>query len=317
MFGLGIDLNVYLDDTMGGPPQMSAFSQNQVYQVNSYQQPAGILHGPGFKLVKAQTQVSKCSWYIKIVAWVIIVIGAFQALSSLINLFSDDDIEIEFDDAPIDDNDIELPSGPIEMANLLSVAAHILTVLIGYLILQTIKEPTRQTTWRLFKKTAFLMIIQFVLTLVIYICVFAAFGTAFDEWFQNESVRPGDYKIRHNRSGHEFKMNKPSHQPELTEEQEDDIETMQGIAAIVFMFLFVSFAITCCISTCFASCLLGGLYKFHTTAKELDIIQDLPSVRQVNMQQVPPHQVQPQMVALDGSNIVRGHVVMMPQVQNA
>jgi hypothetical protein len=311
------NLSIFIDDTSTDQhPQMSAFPQNQAYEVH-YQQPAGILHGPGYKLVNAQTQVSKCSWYIKIVAWIFIIYGATQSFVHFIKLFDDDGLEIEFDDAPVEDDEIELPGALIAFATFLTVGTNMMTVLIGFLILKTIKDPTRQATWSLFKNTAFILAVKFILTFIIYVCIFAAFGAAFDEWFQQEDVRPGDYKFKHKKTGHELKVNKPHHPPQQNDEESDDIEIMEGISLIVFSFIFASLALTCCVSAVCASCLLGGLYKYHTTAKELDIIQDLPSVRQVNMQQfAPQHQVQPQMMASDGTNIARGHVVMMPQIQN-
>ena len=84
---------------------------------------------------------------------------------------------------------------------------------------------------------------------------------------------------------------------------------MEGLMAIFFMGMILSFAFACCCCVCCSSCILGALYKFHFTAKELDIIQSLPNVSQVAMQQFPgqQHQVQPQAYA--GENIVRGQVV--------
>lgn len=122
---------------------------------------------------------------------------------------------------------------------------------------------------------------------------------------------PGEYKFKHKGSGQEFKFRKHHNQGGQTEAQPGDLSSeelreMEGFSAIIFMSLMMAFSITCCCAMMYASCILGGLYKFHYTTKELDIIQDLPSVQQMQMHQFPAHQPAPQ-------NIVRGHVVMMPQ----
>jgi hypothetical protein len=53
-------------------------------------------------------------------------------------------------------------------------------------------------------------------------------------------------------------------------------------------------------------CVLGGIYKFHVTTKELDIIQDLPSVRGMNVQGVQMNNMQYH------PNISVGQVIRMP-----
>mmetsp|Transcript_22040 Transcript_22040/g.24505 ORF Transcript_22040/g.24505 Transcript_22040/m.24505 type:complete len:130 (-) Transcript_22040:46-435(-) len=120
---------------------------------------------------------------------------------------------------------------------------------------------------------------------------------------------PGEYKLKHKGSGHEFNYKKAENKE--SNDYEDRV-MMEGITTIIFMSLFVSFAFACCCAVCCSSCILGGLYKFHYTARELDIIQGIPQVSQVNMQQMPPHHQQVQPLA---NNIVRGQVVNMPQIQ--
>ena len=126
--------------------------------------------------------------------------------------------------------------------------------------------------------------------------------------------RPGEYNIKHKGSGHEFRMKKHNQNAsgQANNGDYEELQEMEGVTAMIFMGILMSFAFACCCSVCCMSCILGGLYKYHFTTKELDIIQGMPSVSQVNMQQFPAHQVQQPNLS---ENVVRGQVVMMPQVQ--
>ena len=156
-------------------------SANPPIQVQ-YNQPAGILHGPGYKLVQAQSKVAKWSWYIKIFAWIFMILGGIKAIGGAVKFLDADEIEIEFEHSRLEDNDLEVPAGPIAFANLCDCITGLLTALLGYYFLQTSKEPTRASTWSLWKKACLILIIQMILLVLAYIAVFLAFGVACDEW---------------------------------------------------------------------------------------------------------------------------------------
>lgn len=155
--------------------------QNPPVSIN-YQQPAGILEGPGYKLVQAQSKVSKWSWYIKIFAWIFMVMGGLKAITSGLKFLDAEEIDIEFNNSSMESDDLEVPAGPIAFANFLDCISGGLTFLMGYLFLQTSKEPTRASTWGLWKKTLLIIIAQFVILVIAYIAVFIGFGMAFDDW---------------------------------------------------------------------------------------------------------------------------------------
>lgn len=94
-------------------------------------------------------------------------------------------------------------------------------------------------------------------------------------------------------------------------------EEKDQAGAFFFMSIFASFSIAwCCLSICWAWT-IGGLYKFHITTKELELIQDLPSVRDINLNRqvasgVPVYQYRPD----PSTSIARGQVLMVPNIQS-
>ncbi|CAI2380242.1 unnamed protein product [Moneuplotes crassus] len=86
---------------------------------------------------------------------------------------------------------------------------------------------------------------------------------------------------------------------------------MESISAIVFMTLMMVFSITCCCVIMYSACILCELYKYCHSARKHKIIQDLPSVNQINMQQIPHYQSHSQTHNSAGG-IVRGLIVATP-----
>ncbi|CAI2371817.1 unnamed protein product [Moneuplotes crassus] len=299
------------------PENRDASSDNNFGAANppvsiNYQQPVGILHGPGYKLVQAQSRVHKYSWYIKLVGWIFIILGGLRAATYALRFLDTEEIDIEFNESKMEDNDIEVPAGPLAFANFLDTVSACLTILMGYLFIKTAETPTRTSTWRLYKKTLAIILVQFLFLVLAYLAVFIGFGIAFDEWMKDERRSPGEYRLRHKSSGQEFHIKKHS---EGERANNDDLREMEGISAIVFMSLMMAFSIACCCATMYSACILGGLYKYHYNARELEIIQDLPSVNQVNMQQMPHYQAHPQPHNSAGV-IVRGHVIATPSIND-
>ena len=74
----------------GSVPYQVHYQAQQPQQVN-------ILNGPGYTLCKAQSQVSKWAWYIKVFAWICVITGGMKVVGSLIGivLVSEEIIEIE------------------------------------------------------------------------------------------------------------------------------------------------------------------------------------------------------------------------------
>lgn len=286
----------------GSVPYQVHYQTQQPQQVN-------ILNGPGYTLCKAQSQVSKWAWYIKVFAWICVITGGMKVVGSLIGivLVSEEIIEIE---GPNRNEEIDLPNGPLIVGQLLDCATGAINILLGIACLKACKEPTRTATWKLFKQTAFICFMHFVLLLLKFFTVCAAFGQALEQWEDQPNQEGGEYQFKHKQSGHEVRVNKKHHR----REEKDEITEKEGYIAFIFMGIFSTFAIGCCCLTACVACTMGGVYKFHITAKELEIIQDLPSVRQMNLQQNMPQQVQVPHYGHEAinANIARGQVVRMP-----
>ena len=108
--------------------------------------------------------------------------GGIETLTSGLKFLDGNEIEVEFNDSQLDAEDLEIPAGPIAFENLCDCISAILTILLGYWFLKTANEPTRANTWTLWKKTAMIITIQFILLFISFIAIFIGFGMAFDEW---------------------------------------------------------------------------------------------------------------------------------------
>ncbi|CAI2370103.1 unnamed protein product [Moneuplotes crassus] len=302
-------MNTYSQVPTRGDPNDSHFGPSNPPVSINYQQPVGILHGPGYKMVQTQSKVHKYSWYIKLFGWIFIIFGGLRALSNAIKFLEADEVDIEFDDSRMENNEIEIPAAPLAIASFLEFVSGCLLILMGYLFIKTAEAPTRSSTWKLWKNTLLIIIGKFICLVLAYLAIFIGFGMAFDDWVRDERRSPGEYRLTHQKSGHEFRFRK--HGANHESHQNDDMREMEDISKVIFMGVIMAFSIACCCTTMCSACILGGLYKFHYSAKELEIIQGLPSVNQVNMQQMPQYQVHPQAPNLVGG-IVRGHVVALP-----
>jgi len=205
-----------------------------------------------------------------------------------------------------------IPKGPLIFNKLLGCAGGILTLVNGLLMRRTVKNPTRTATWKLFKKTALIIVLQFVLLVLTFVTVSLAIGMAIENWERNQNRENGEYTFTNTYTNEKVKhIKKPHNRPEISEADEESI-------ALLFTSIFSVFVLICCCATACSACTLGVLYKFHVVTKELEIIQDLPSVRQMNLQrgvpqQMPYYQYRPEPMS---SNVVRGQVIMMPSVQS-
>lgn len=122
----------------------------------------------------------------------------------------------------------------------------------------------------------------------------------------------GNYKFTSRATKDQFQYNKNGGFNNKSIHKEENVD--QERIGLLFVSIFSIFAVACCILTACASCVLGGIYKFHIVTKEYDIIQDLPSVRSLNLQrsipqQVPVFQYQPSQVS---HGFARGQVLMVP-----
>ena len=142
--------------------------------------------------------------------------------------------------------------------------------------------------------------------------IWIAFGIAIDKWENMPGRVDGKYTFRSKATGDQFeyyRKGKMGSKPRHKEGEEGNVAI-----ALLFVSIFSIFAIAWCCATACTGCILGGVYKFHTVTKELDIIQDLPSVRQINYQRAIPQQVPVFQYRTPQVNpgVARGQVIMVP-----
>lgn len=141
--------------------------------------------------------------------------------------------------------------------------------------MKTSENPTRKKTWSLCKGTMIIFVIRFVFIALDYFAALEGLEKMFHYYVSGVVDEQG---------------NKQHLSPE-------DVEDMEILYLCLLLGMEAFFAGACCLSICFASCIIGWLYKFHSNAKELEIMQNLPVVSQP--QQFPPQVI---VVQRDGSS---------------
>ena len=279
--------------SMGGPPpQIHVMPQQQMYVPQHPQ--VNILEGPGYKLYSAQKKVRSWSFYLKIFGILCIIWGSLKIVGTILEMLDmDEEMEIE---GPSGKDEIKLDEDGLYAVKTLDLVQGIIYILFGYFILKTVEDPTRKSTWKLFKITVILIITYFILIAIQFIIVLGTFGDALEEWRDDREA--GDYTVR--TRGHEFR-HKPNREHHKGDKLDDDF--VEGYMAFIYMIIITSFAIVCCVMSCCAMCTLGLTYKLHDATKELDMMQtQLPS-------QVPNVSVSTSQI---GHSVYRGQVVNMP-----
>lgn len=265
-----------------------------------------ILHGPGYKLVQAKEQVSKWSGYLKIFAYILIVLGWIKTIGGIISLFVSNHTEFEIESSKGKKEILHLNDGLILFASLLDILRGIITLLIGYKCLNEARDPSRYGSWNLFKRTFTYAILYLVVLTIVYVLCFIAFAETLGKWIEEADIEDGEYYIKHKQTGHNFTVNKQNSHRQRGHGQSEEFDERVGITVIVMGVMLTMFCMWCCCVTMCCGCILGGIYKYHVTTKELDIIQDLPSIRGMNVQgvQMPNMQYHP--------NISVGQVIRVP-----
>jgi hypothetical protein len=302
---------------------IGVFSDPNQQNAQNFQQPqVNILQGPGYKLYSAQTQVSKWSWYLRVFGWICLIGGIIKTFGGLIDLMFMEEEVLEID-GPERYEEVEVDMAPLYMEKAVDMMHGVLNIIQGYFVLKTVKTNTRAGSWKLFKYIAIILAIHFVLLCLQFRLIIGAFGEALDEW---EDESEGEYTIR-NRNGNEFKhkhegdnedengrdwKDRADRDWDENDSQDEDFEEdfRDGYSQFIFMIILTTFAIAFCVTTCCGACVLGGVYKYHYTTKELDIISSMPSVQQVQMQsQIPQYSYSHSQIA---PGVSRGQVVAMP-----
>ena len=312
---------------------MNTFNSQRSYQIA----PAS-LSNPNYKLVQAQSKVLKCAGYIKILAWFFIITGIISALTGLGSIDEDHEFSIDFDDLPMEAEDLDVPEGIRVVSGILLFLKGLLGVFLGFLCLKVAKNPTRKNTWRLFKKTILIVIFKLLLATLAFIIISAGYGIAFGEWVEKNETFSEDPRFKNMNENSDFI---------LTQDQGKELANFFEAGMVILFSLMLPFAFICCCTILFSSCILGGLYKFHTDAKEFDIIYECSFYNQGNYQQFMYQAQHVQPVAQNEdppqnfgqypvpsapfttnqthtlaenpqtfrTNVTRGHVVMMSQTQ--
>jgi hypothetical protein len=292
------DVDIEEGSPQPGYPQASQAVPQYNQQYAQYPQinPVNVLQGPGYRIVQAQTQVSKWAWYIKIFAYICIVFGVMKTVGGILQLLNPMSYEFEVMNDQGYEEVIHLPEAAILLACFLDSLRGIVTLVTGLQCLKAVKQPTRFGTWMLFKRVVWLQVLYFVLITVIYILVFGAFATSLAEWVDNADIEDGEYNFKHKATGHEINMRK--------NQNNEDFDERVGITAIILTGMFIAFLIGCCMLTACTACVLGGLYKFHITTKELDLVQENSPVQMHAPQPMQQMSYHPQAISL-------GQVVQM------
>jgi len=272
-----------------------------------------ILNGPGYNMAKPLQSANKWSKTIKIVASFFILIGIIQTIGALCKIGGDNDFELEIEDIPLEEGAIELPEESLFFAGVFDLIGGVLTVVLGRSCLKVSKSPSRGNTWCLWKKAFFIIIIQAILMTLSFAAVFIGYALSFTEWLEGKDIMDENY------AG-------------TDEETEEQIIEIAEVGFTIGFTLLFTFFFACCCMIGFSSCILGGLYKFHATAKEQEMIHGVPQQFAVNQQILQPQPqvvyyqpqrvAQPQAINLQGvhtqalgGNVLRGQVVMQPQTQ--
>ena len=122
--------------------------------------------------------------------------------------------------------------------------------------MKTVQSPTRDSSWKLFRLAAILIVIHFVIIAIQFIIILGTFGDALEEW--REDREAGDYTVT-TTDGNEYK-----HKHKKEHDSDDDDENRQfeddfaeGYSAFIFMIIITGFSIACCIMSCCAMLTLG------------------------------------------------------------
>ena len=296
------------------PPQVHIIPQQQMYvpqqqmyvpqqQVYVPQQPhVNILEGPGYRLYSAQKSVRRWTTILSIFACLLLIWGILVIFFSICGLLliNQDDFKIEIEGPSNEQEEVEVDLDGIYANKSLDICHGFLYLILGAYILKTLYDPTRKSSWRLFKFCALLIFTRFVILGFQFIIIFGTFGDALDD--MNEGHEAGNYTIK-SKQGYEYKHKNNRKQYMEERERKFDEELAEGYSAFILMTIITMFAILFCILSCCAMCTLGFTYKLHDATKELDMVQtQLPSP-------IPNVSVSTSQI---GNSVYRGQIVNMP-----
>jgi hypothetical protein len=212
-------------------PQMAAPQNFQGAYIQHPQQ--NILHGPGYKLVQAKEEVSKWSGYLKIFAYIVIVLGWIKTVGGIISLFVSNHTEFEIESSGGKKETLHLNGGLILFASILDVSRGVITLLIGYKCLNEARHPSRFGSWNLFKRTFVYAILYLIVLTIVYLLCFLAFAETLGKWIDKADIEEGEYYITHKQTGHNFTVNKQNNHRQKDREHSEDFDERVGITIII------------------------------------------------------------------------------------
>ena len=274
-----------------------------------------ILEGPGYKLFEAQSQVSKWKKIINIFGWVCIVYGTCGVLANIVALIFVDAQDFEVKGPGNRYEEFDYPIGPQVVDVILNAVAYLTIVILGNNWRKTCLSPTRYETWVLCKRAIFIAFIQFFILAIRFFAVWVAISMVIKQWESKSDLDRGNYEIRNKQTGEVFRYYKPRSRTDKGKEIEKEEKEQAG--AFFYLTMFSAFSVACWIVSVCCAFTIGGLYKLHITTKELEIIQDLPSVRDLDLNRqissgAPVYHYRPD----PSSSIARGQVIMNPNIQS-
>ncbi|CAI2373556.1 unnamed protein product [Moneuplotes crassus] len=229
----------------------------------------------GYKMYKNQGAFKKCARYISAFGCIFILYGITNIL-----FYS---YACGFEIVYCMRNPNACPTAPL----LVSLFGYLLdslnsccTVWIGILFIKKTSKPSRDQTWELWKKTMRIMAIK----LAIVVIVELTFGlymlnASYNEYGLGQgSEENGEHKIK-------FKIKQKS-RTGATEYKET--KEYNGYSSVLLMNAIVGLVLPLSCILIYSACILCGLYKYHSIAKEIETIQDNPPAPLFPLPQLQP-----------------------------
>lgn len=235
----------------------------------------------------------------------------------MLSAFSPEAGEVEFENEEGDGVKMQYPRISIFLEHLLRIGVHCVQFQIAYMVLQMIKEKSKDKTWSTIKTYLKLCLLILGIYCVIYTIELFSLSSMISS-FEEQDIDGGSYTMRHKgleqtyNRGHHGPHSNPREENVYGDQDELSIEDQQG----VMTFLALGYVCGTCIFTllCAVICTLPYLacyYKFYKTIVEYEKVTQVYG--NVDHVPVPQMNLQPPQVwdrdPGQGSNIARGQVV--------
>ena len=253
-----------------------------------------------YKLFNAKSVVDQWRKYINIFGWFLIIYGSLELIVKIFSILLVDSVEYEVI-KPDGSSDSIYSSIIWEMIDrILSNCWCVGIIFIGtwklcfkdsaiYItIFQAVIRwrnisslPTKSETWKLWKTAIYITIFQAVIIWMKFFFAEISIIDVYIKWMNRIDIPAGNYIFRNKSTGDEYKYKKPVAISNIDLLKESNTE--QRIISCFSMSVYLAISWSWFYLAIYCSLTLLALFRFHSATKELEIMVEFSSIREMSL----------------------------------